>query len=114
MADLRETRRKLKIAMITMAGIDIVALIILLSPLVGSGESRKQEMQQLQTELRQKTRQVEPLRGLDKKVVLASQEIDTFYNNQRIGRGRTYALLHRSNLPGRLPAADAFHKRVGT
>ena len=79
MADLRETRRKLKIAMITMAAIDVIAVIIMLSPLVGSGESRKQEMQQLQTELRQKTRQVEPLRGLDKKVVLASQEIDAFY-----------------------------------
>jgi type IV pilus assembly protein PilO len=82
MADLRETRRKLKIAMITMAAIDVIAVIILLSPLVGSGESRKQEMQQLQTELRMKTRQVEPLRGLDKKVVLASQEIDTFYKDR--------------------------------
>jgi type IV pilus assembly protein PilO len=89
MADLRETRRKLKIAIITMAAIDVVAVIILLSPLVGSGESRKQEMQQLQSELRQKTRQVEPLRGLDKKVVLASQEIDTFYRERLPDREST-------------------------
>jgi type IV pilus assembly protein PilO len=89
MADLRETRRKLKIAIITVAAIDVVAVIILLSPLVGSGESRKQEMQQLQSELRQKTRQVEPLRGLDKKVVLASQEIDTFYRERLPDREST-------------------------
>jgi type IV pilus assembly protein PilO len=89
MADLRETRRKLKIAIITMAAIDVLAVIILLSPLVGSGESRKQEMQQLQSELRQKTRQVEPLRGLDKKVVLASQEIDTFYRERLPDREST-------------------------
>ena len=89
MADLRETRRKLKIAIITMAAIDVVGVIILLSPLVGSGESRKQEMQQLQSELRQKTRQVEPLRGLDKKVVLASQEIDTFYRERLPDREST-------------------------
>jgi type IV pilus assembly protein PilO len=89
MADLRQTRRKLKIAIITMAAIDVLAVIILLSPLVGSGESRKQEMQQLQSELRQKTRQVEPLRGLDKKVVLASQEIDTFYRERLPDREST-------------------------
>ncbi len=82
MADLRETRRKLKIAMIAMLGVDLLAVIILFSPLVGSGESRRQEMQQLQAELRQKTRQVEPLRGLDKKVVLASEQIDSFYRDR--------------------------------
>ncbi len=82
MADLREARRKLKIALITMLGVDLVALAVFFSPLVGSGESRKQEMQQLQVELRQKTRQVEPLRGLDKKVVLASQQIDAFYRDR--------------------------------
>jgi Tfp pilus assembly protein PilO len=82
MADLRETRRKLKVAMIAMLGVDVVALIVLFSPLVGSGESRRQEMQQLQAELRQKTRQVEPLRGLDKKVVLASEQINSFYRDR--------------------------------
>lgn len=82
MADLRETRRKLKIALIAMLGVDLVAIAIFFSPLVGSGESRRLEMQQLQAELRQKTRQVEPLRGLDKKVVLASQQIDSFYQER--------------------------------
>ena len=87
MADLRETRRKLKIAIITMAAIDVVAVIILLSPLVGSGQSRKQEMQQLQSELRKKTRQVEPLRGMDRKVTLAQSQIDDFYKTRFPERG---------------------------
>lgn len=82
MSDLRDTRRKLKIAMIAMLCVDVVAAIILLSPLAGSGESRHQEMQQLTAEQRQKTRQVEPLRGLDKKVVIANQEIDAFYQDR--------------------------------
>jgi type IV pilus assembly protein PilO len=82
MPDLRETRHKLKTALITMLCIDVVALVILLSPLVGSRQSRDQELQQARIEARQKTRDVEPLRGMDKKVALASQEIDSFYKNR--------------------------------
>src|SRR5438105_12089325 len=82
MADLKITRRKLKIAMIAMAGVDAVALILMFSPLVGSSATRKQELQQLSDEERQKTRQVEPLRGLDKKIVLAGQQIDQFYKQR--------------------------------
>ena len=82
MADLKETRRKLKIAVIAMLAVDVLAVGIVFSPLVGSSDARKQEMQQLSMELRQKTRQVEPLRGLDKKVVLAKQEIDDFYRDR--------------------------------
>ena len=33
-------------------------------------------------EIQQKTRQVEPLRGLDKKIVVALQQIDDFYQNR--------------------------------
>jgi type IV pilus assembly protein PilO len=82
MADLKSTRRKMKIAMITMLCVDIVAVILLISPLVGSSATRKQEMQQLSLEERQKTRQVEPLRGLDKKIVLAGQQINEFYKGR--------------------------------
>lgn len=82
MPELRETRRKLKIALITMLGVDVVALGILVSPLVGSRASRDQQLQQARIDARQKTREVEPLRGLDKKVVIAGQEIDSFYKNR--------------------------------
>ncbi len=82
MPDLQETRRKLKTALIVMLGVDVVAVIILVSPLVGSRQSRDQELQAARIEAKQKTRDVEPLRGLDKKVVLAGQEIDSFYKNR--------------------------------
>lgn len=82
MPDLRETRHKLKTALIVMLCIDVLAVIILVSPLVGSRASRDEELQQARVEARQKTRDVEPLRGMDKKVVLASQEIDAFYKNR--------------------------------
>ena len=82
MPDLRQTRRKLKLAIITMLSVNAVAGVLLLSPLVGSSASRKEELQRLTVELRQKTKQVEPLRGLDKKVALAKEQINQFYSKR--------------------------------
>jgi hypothetical protein len=82
MPDLRQTRHKLKIAVIAMLCVDAVAAVLYFSPLVGSSVSRKEELQRLTIEQRQKTRQIEPLRGLDKKVALAKDEIDQFYRDR--------------------------------
>jgi len=79
MPDLRQTRRKLKIALAIMGGIDLLAAVIYVSPLVGSAESRRMELLQLQTELNTKTREVAPLQNLPQKVVLASHQISDFY-----------------------------------
>ena len=43
MPDLRDTRRKLKIAIGAMLGLDVIAAAVLFSPLVGSTESRRQQ-----------------------------------------------------------------------
>lgn len=72
--------------MAIMLGLDLVGVIVLVSPLVGSASSRKQQIQQLYSDERQKTRQVEPLRGLEKKVVLAKEEIQAFYQERLPGR----------------------------
>lgn len=82
MPDLRETRRKVKIAIGVMAAVDALAIGLLVSPLVGSAASRKQELTQSWLTLQAKTRQVEPLRGLDKKIPLAAQQIDQFYKER--------------------------------
>jgi type IV pilus assembly protein PilO len=82
MPDLGETRRKLKIAMAAMAVVDVAALALLFSPVVGSERSRREDLNQLWRQLQVKTRQVEPLRGLDKKIVTASQQIDSFYKDR--------------------------------
>jgi type IV pilus assembly protein PilO len=95
MPDLRQTRQKIKMALIGMLCLDAVAAVLLFSPLVGSAESRRVQLDQLWREVQQKTRQVEPLRGMDKKVALAGQQIDDFYKE-------------------RLPAQDsAIFERIG-
>ena len=82
MPDLGNTRRKLKLTIAILVAVDLIAAAMLLSPIVGSKKSRLSEMDSLWKELQAKTRQVEPLRGLDKKVVLAQKQIDEFYQQR--------------------------------
>ncbi len=82
MPDLRQTRKNLKTALAVMVGVDLLAAVVYFSPLVGSAESRRQEMNTLQTELITKTREVAPLKDLPKKVVVAGHQIDDFYKKR--------------------------------
>lgn len=82
MPDLRQTRQKIKIAVGAMLGVDILAAAVLFSPLVGSAESRRQELTQLWAELKMKTAQVEPLKDMDKRIALANRQIGTFYDKR--------------------------------
>jgi type IV pilus assembly protein PilO len=82
MPDLRKTRKNLKKALAIIAGVDLLAAIVYFSPLVGSAESRREELNRLQTELNTKTRQVAPLKDLPHKVELASHQIADFYKKR--------------------------------
>ncbi len=82
MPDLRKTRKQLKTAIAVMVGIDLLAAIVYFSPLVGSAETRRQQLNDLQTELNTKTRQVAPLKDLPHKVDIASQQIADFYKKR--------------------------------
>lgn len=82
MPDLRKTRRSLKTALAAMAVLDLLAAVVYFSPLVGSAESRRQELNRLQSELTLKTRQVAPLQNLPHRVVVASQQIAQFYKKR--------------------------------
>ena len=62
--DGRDARKKIKIAIAALLAVDILAIAILFSPLVGSERSRREQLDQLWRELQQKTRAAEPLRGL--------------------------------------------------
>ena len=79
MPDLKETRRKVKIALAAMGAVDLIAIAVFFSPLVGSQISRRERLDQQWKELQQKTREVEPLRGLDKKIPVAQHQIEEFY-----------------------------------
>src|SRR5246127_705745 len=82
MPDLRQTRTKLKIAIGVMVGVSVASVAVLVSPLIGSTESRQQELNQRRAQWTSKNRRVEPLRGLDKKIPLAMQQIDDFYKTR--------------------------------
>jgi Tfp pilus assembly protein PilO len=82
MPDLRNTRRKMKVAIIAMAVVDVVTIGILVSPLVGSAQSRQAQLNQLFTDYRIKTKEVEPLRDMPKKIGVAKDEIGDFYKQR--------------------------------
>ena len=82
MPDLRRTRKNLKTALAVMVGLDVVAAVLYFSPVIGSAETRRQEMNLLQAELTTKTRQVAPLKDLPHKVVVANQQITEFYKTR--------------------------------
>jgi len=82
MPDLRKTRKNLKMALAIMIGVDLLATAVYFSPLVGSAESRRQELHRLQMELNTKTHQVAPLKDLPHKVDLASRQIADFYKKR--------------------------------
>lgn len=82
MPDLRQTRKKIKMVLAVMLGLDVLAAGVLFSPLVGSPDSRRQELNQLWRELQVKTREVKPLTNLPQKVTLAHKQIADFYEKR--------------------------------
>jgi len=79
-ADLKQARNRMKIAIAALVVVDIAAAILLLTPLAGSQESRQQQLRQLWLEL--KSKESAPWRGLDKKIPLAQRQIDEFYHDR--------------------------------
>ncbi len=73
MPDLRATRHKVKFALGGLALLDVAAVILYFSPLVGTGTSRRNQLLLQWRELQQKTQEVQPLQGLDKKIPVAQQ-----------------------------------------
>src|SRR5580700_3549649 len=82
MPDLGNSRHKLKIALGAMLAADVIAAAILFSPLVGSEQSRTEQLNQMRIELLKKNRDVTPLRGMDKKIGVAKQQIGEFYKER--------------------------------
>jgi Tfp pilus assembly protein PilO len=80
MPDLRQMRNRLKIVIAALALVDVTAVAMLLTPLVGSAEPRQQELQQSWLQL--KSRESAPWRGLDKKIPIAQREIEDFYHDR--------------------------------
>jgi type IV pilus assembly protein PilO len=86
MPDLRQTRKDIKTSLAIMLAVDVIAVAVLISPLVGSTTSRRQTLNQLWSELQMKTRQVEPLGNLREKVKTANGQIADFYKQRFAGQ----------------------------
>jgi Tfp pilus assembly protein PilO len=86
MADLAPTRKRLTTAFVVLAVVDLLCIAALFSPLVGSEKARLDELDQLRVQLRQKQQQVDRVGDIDKKIVLADKQIDTFYKERLPGR----------------------------
>jgi type IV pilus assembly protein PilO len=82
MASTHDTRRKVSVVLGALLLVDVLALVALFSPLVGSTNSRQAELNQLRAELKSKTLEVKPLGGLDEKIKSARQQIATFYKDR--------------------------------
>ncbi|MGH9503175.1 MAG: hypothetical protein ACRD20_10030 [Terriglobales bacterium] len=82
MPEALDIRKKAKIAIAVLLVLDIAAVILLFSPLIGSERSRREQLDVLWQELQRKTHEAEPLRDVDKKIAVASRQIDDFYKTR--------------------------------
>ncbi|HEV8524887.1 MAG TPA: hypothetical protein VGQ71_10340 [Terriglobales bacterium] len=82
MSNLLGARRKLTILIAFLALLDVAALLFLLTPLGSSPSTRQAEYEAVRRELQSKMREAASRRGLDKKLVLAQEQIATFYRER--------------------------------
>ena len=80
MPDLKQTRNRVTVIVAALVLVDALAVGMLLSPVAGGSESRRQELSRMWLDL--KSRENAPWRGLDKKIPEARQEIDAFYRDR--------------------------------
>jgi Tfp pilus assembly protein PilO len=82
MANLGKARKRFTTVAIIFAVLDVAAVGVLLSPLGRSRSAREAEWAEARRELQAKKADAVPLRGMDKKLDLARQEIAAFYKDR--------------------------------
>lgn len=82
MAGLRTARKRLTIVAGILVVLDLAAVVFLVSPLGRSRSARQVEYEQARLELLTKMRDAVPLRGMDKKLDVARQQIAAFYRDR--------------------------------
>jgi type IV pilus assembly protein PilO len=82
MANLRETRRRLRWVAGILLVLNLVAAAILLTPLAGSGAAREEEFQQVRGQVQSRLKTVVPPEQVQKRVDEARQQIDNFYGER--------------------------------
>jgi type IV pilus assembly protein PilO len=82
MPNLNQVRQRMMVALVTLAIVDVAAAAFLVSPLAQDQVTREHALEQAQDELQIKTREVEPLRGMDQKLKRTDQDLSVFYRNR--------------------------------
>jgi hypothetical protein len=80
MPDLKQTRKHLTIAVVSLAVVNVLAIAMLVTPLAGMQEVRQQQLSRLWANL--KSRESAPWRGMETKIPLAQKDIDKFYQER--------------------------------
>jgi hypothetical protein len=81
-ANLRETRRRLRWVAGTLIVLNLAALAVLLSPLAGAGAARQQEFQEVRSQVQSRLKTVVPPEQVQQRVEEARQQIEGFYGDR--------------------------------
>lgn len=82
MPDIRRTQRRFTVALATMLAICVAAAGVLLSPAGRSASARRQQLEQLSSELRAKAAEADSFRGIGAKVTTAKEQVAGFYQER--------------------------------
>ena len=86
-ANTPAARRRLVIVVAALAALDIACLLFLLSPLGTTRRSAEHQYEKTRQQMHAKADEVAPYRGIDKKLVEAKEEIDTFFQERFASQG---------------------------
>jgi Tfp pilus assembly protein PilO len=82
MPDIRRTQRRFTVVLVTMLAICAAAGGVLLSPVGRSSRARRQQLEQLRSELRVKAVEADSFRGIGAKVKTAKEQVAGFYQER--------------------------------
>jgi Tfp pilus assembly protein PilO len=82
MTNLRQARKSVYTLIGVLLAIDLVAIIVLLTPVAGAGAKRRQEFDAVRRQLQQKMQVVIPPDQVQTRVDEARKQIDTFYKDR--------------------------------
>jgi type IV pilus assembly protein PilO len=82
MPNLTQTRKRMKAAIIGLAIVDVVTIAFLFSPLTARPQIRENLLVQAKNDLQLKTKEVEPMMGMDEKLKNAEKDLSKFYENR--------------------------------
>jgi Tfp pilus assembly protein PilO len=85
MGNLRQARRRIYVALGVLLAVNIAAAIVLLTPIAGSGATRRAEFDAVRRQLKQKMQIVIPPDQVQSRVDQARTQIDAFYKDRLAG-----------------------------